>query len=65
MNVEDALLAHENKPRKRERQEDTRQDKGSKMARTGEQWDDKRFKPLTGTFSSFTPFTTPIDQVLM
>ena len=28
MNVEDALLAHEEKPRKRERQEDTRQDRG-------------------------------------
>ena len=28
MNVEDALLAQEEKPRKRERQEDTRQDKG-------------------------------------
>jgi len=28
MNVEDALLAREEKPRKRERQEDTRQDRG-------------------------------------
>ena len=36
MNAEDALLAREDKPRKRERQEDTRQDKGRKMARTGE-----------------------------
>ena len=37
MNVEDALLAREDKPRKRERQEDTRQDRGHKVARTGEQ----------------------------
>ena len=36
MNTEDALLARENKPRKRERQEDTRQDRGRKVARTGE-----------------------------
>ena len=28
MNTEDALLAREEKPRKRERQEDTRQDRG-------------------------------------
>ena len=36
MNEEDALLAREEKPRKRERQEDTRQDRGRKMARTGD-----------------------------
>ncbi|XP_050267679.1 uncharacterized protein LOC126712401 [Quercus robur] len=36
MNAEDALLAREEKPRKKERQEDTRQDKGRKMARTGD-----------------------------
>ena len=36
MNVEDALLAHEERPKKKERQEDTRQDRGWKMARTGE-----------------------------
>ena len=40
MNVEDALLAREDKPRKRERQKDTRQDRGHKVARTGEQRDD-------------------------
>ena len=37
MNAKDALLAREEKPRKRERQEDTRQDKGQKIARTGDQ----------------------------
>ena len=36
MNAEDALLAYEDKPRKKERQEDTRQDRGHKVARTGE-----------------------------
>ena len=36
MNMEDALPAREEKPKKRERQEDIQQDKGWKMARTGE-----------------------------
>ena len=36
----------------------------------GERWlepesDGKRSKPLIGKFTSFTPLTTPIDQVLM
>ena len=34
MNAEDALLAREEKPKKRERQDDIRQDRGWKMART-------------------------------
>ena len=34
MNAEDALLAREEKPKKRKRQEDTRQDRGRKVART-------------------------------
>ena len=65
MNVEDELLAQEKKPRKRERQEDTRQDRGRKMARTREQREDRRSKPLTGKFTSFTPLIALIDQVLM
>ena len=65
MNAEDALLAREEKLRKRERQEDTQQDKGRKMARTGERRDDRLFKPPIGRFTSFTPLTAPIDQVLM
>ena len=64
MNTEDALLAREEKPRKRERQEDTQQDKGRKMARTGDGKDDRRSKPLAGRFTSFTPLTAPINQVL-
>ena len=36
MNAEDALLARKEKPRKKERQEDTRQDRGRKIARTGD-----------------------------
>ena len=65
MNVEDALLAREERPKKREKQEDTWQDRGRKMARTGERRDYRRFKPPAGRFTSFTPLTTLIDQVLM
>ena len=65
MNAEDVLLARKEKPRKRKRQEDIRQDRGRKMARTWEQREDRRFKPPTGKFTSFTPLTASIDQVLL
>ena len=65
MNVKDALLAREEKPKKRERQEDIRQDRGWKIARTRERRNDKHSKPPTERFISFTPLTAPIDQVLM
>ncbi|XP_030964572.1 uncharacterized protein LOC115985811 [Quercus lobata] len=65
MNMEDALLACEEKPKKRERQEESRQDRGRKMAKTGDRREDRRSKPPTGRFISFTPLDTLIDQVLM
>ena len=65
MNTEDALLAREKKPKKRERQEDTRQDRGRKTTRTGDQREDRHSKPPVGRFANFTPLTAPIDQVLM
>ena len=65
MNAEDALLAREEKPKKRERQEDTWQDQGRKKARTGDRRDERRPKTLGGRFTSFTPLIAPIDQVLM
>ena len=65
MNVKDTLLAWEEKPKKKERQEDAWQDRGLKMARTRDQREDRRSKPPTGRFTSFTPLTTPINQVLM
>ena len=36
MNAEDTLLARDERPKKRERMEDTRQDQGRKKARTGD-----------------------------
>ncbi|XP_065618758.1 uncharacterized protein LOC136062938 [Quercus suber] len=65
MNAEDALLAYEEKPKKKERQEDTRQERGRKMARIGERRKDRQSKPSIGRFTNFTPLTTPINQVLM
>ena len=45
MNIEDALLAQEGKPKKRERLEDAWQDKGWKMARIGDRREGRRSKP--------------------
>ena len=52
MNAEDALSAREERPKKRKRQEDVRTDRGCKMARTGEQWEDRHSKPPAGKFTS-------------
>ena len=65
MNAKDALLAREEKLKKRERQEDIQQDQGRKKTRTGDRRDERRPKPLGGRFTNFTPMTAPIDQVLM
>ena len=65
MNVEDVLLAREEKLRKRERQKDVQQDRGWKMARTRERREDRHSKPPTGKFASFTSLTASTDQVLM
>ena len=61
MNVEDVLLAREEKPKKMERQEDIRQDRGRKMVRIGERREDMRSKTPAGKFMSFTSLTTPIN----
>ena len=61
MNAKDALLAREDKPRKRERLEDARQDQGRKNPRMGNRRDERRSKPLGGRFISFTPLNTPLD----
>jgi len=65
MNTEDTLLAPEVKPRKRERPEDGRQDKGWKMVKTGDHQEDKCSKPPIGRLTSFTQLLAPINQVLM
>ena len=65
MNAEDALLAREEKPRKRERLEDARQDQGRKKPRTRDRRDERHPKAPGGRFTSFTPLNAPFDQVLM
>ena len=53
MNAKDAMLAREEKPKKRERQEDIRQDQGRKKARIGDRRDERHPKPQGGRFTSF------------
>ncbi|XP_065637257.1 uncharacterized protein LOC136070766 [Quercus suber] len=65
MNAEDALLAREERPRKRECQVDVHRDQGQKRPRTGDRRDERRPKPPGGRFTSFTPLNASIDQVLM
>ena len=65
MNAENALSTREEKPKKRERQEDIQQDQRRKKAQMGDRRDERRPKPTRGRFTSFTPLTAPVDQVLM
>ena len=65
LNAKDTLLAREEKPKKRERQEDTRHDRGWKTTNIRDQREDRRSKPPVGRFANFTQLTAPIDQVLM
>ena len=65
MNAENALLAQEEKPKKRERQEDAQQNRERKMIRTGDRLEDNHSKPPIERFANFTPLTAPIDQVLI
>ena len=65
MNAEDALSSREEKPKRRERQDDIQQEQGRKRTRTGDRRDEHRPKPPGGRFTSFTPLTAPVDQVLM
>ena len=65
MNAEDALSAREEKPKRREREDDIQQEQGRKRARTRDRRDERRPKPPGGRFMSFTPLTAPVDQVLM
>ena len=65
MNVEYELLARKEKLKKRERQEDTRQDRGQKIANTEDRQDERPSRPPNVKFTSFTPLTVSIDQVLM
>ena len=66
MNTEDAMIAQGGKPRKRERQNDPRLDKGRKLAQMSNWRDNRRSKPLPGrAVVNFTPLNTTLDQVLM
>lgn len=59
MNAEDALLAREEKPKKRERQENTQQDRGRKATRTGDQQDEKHPRAPHWKVHQFHPIKRP------
>ena len=65
MNAEDALLAREEKPRKRERLEDTWHNQGWKKSRLGDRRDERCSKTPGGRFTNFTPLNALLNQVLM
>ena len=65
MNAEDAMIAWEGRPKKRERQDGPCLNKGRKSARTSDRKDSRRSRPLPGRKMNFTPLNTPLDQVLM
>ena len=46
-------------------QDDIRQDQGRKKPWAGDRRDERRPKPPGGIFTSFTPLTAPVNQVLM
>ena len=64
MNAEDALLAREEKPRKRERLEDVRQDRGRKKPRTEERRDERHPKPSGGRLTASSA-TIKADLILI
>lgn len=65
MNAKDTMIAKKGRPKKRERQDNLYPDKGRKSARTSNQRDDRRSRPLPGKTVNFTPLNTVLDQVLM
>ena len=65
MNTKDALLAQEERPKKRDKQEDAQQERGRKTTRAEDRREDRHSKLPTARFTNFTPLTTPMDQVLM
>ena len=61
MNAEDALLAQEEKPKKRKVWMIPNKTKGTRRSRR----DERRPKPPGGRFTSFTLLTALVDQVLI
>ncbi|XP_030936335.1 uncharacterized protein LOC115961500 [Quercus lobata] len=64
-NAEDAMIFQGGKPKKRERQDYPRPDRGRKSTQMSDRKDDRRSRPPPGRTINFTPLNTPLDQVLM
>ncbi|XP_023928114.1 uncharacterized protein LOC112039470 [Quercus suber] len=65
MNAKDAMIFQRGKPKKRERQDYPRPDRGRKSTRTSDRNDDRRSRPPPGRTINFTPLNTLLDQFLM
>ena len=59
------MIARGGRPKKGERQDDPRPNKGRKSARIKDWRDDMRSRPPLGRTANFTPLNTPLDQVFM
>ena len=65
MNAKEALIGRWGKSKKKERQDDSYQDKRRKSAWTNESRDERRSRPSPGRMANFTPLNTMLDQVFM
>ncbi|XP_075655046.1 uncharacterized protein LOC142625244 [Castanea sativa] len=65
MNAEDAVIARGGGPKKRDKHDDPRPERGRKVAKTGNRRDERRSRPPPGWMTNFTPLNSPLDQVLM
>ena len=65
MNTEDVMIARESRPKKREKQEDPRLDRGRKSTWMNDRRDERRSRPPTRRIANFTSLNTPLDQVLI
>ena len=65
MNAEDSMIARGGRPKKREKHDDPRPNRGRNLARTSDKKDDKRLRPPLGRIANFTPLNALLNQVLM
>ena len=65
MNAKDAMIARGGRPKKKEKHDDPRSDRGRNLAWMSDKKDDKRSRPPFGRIANFTPLNAPLDQVLM
>ena len=65
MNVADVLIAWVGRPKKQEKHDDPRPERGRKVARTSDRRDERRSRPPSRQTTNFTPLNAPLNQVIM